>query len=126
MLLFDGVFLLREELFDRWDLRIFVSATFEKTLDRCRIRDQRRLISADEVEQRYRSRYIPSQQFYFETVRPAEHANIIVYNDDPLAAAMELPNTLIAATAALMSRIPRGGGATRPVVPGGGGQACLT
>jgi len=32
VLLFDGVFLLRKELFDRWDLRIFVSATFENAL----------------------------------------------------------------------------------------------
>ncbi len=31
VLLFDGVFLLRPELIDRWDLRIFVSAAFEET-----------------------------------------------------------------------------------------------
>ena len=83
VLLFDGVFLLREELFDRWDLRIFVSATFEKALDRSRIRDRTPLMSADEVEQRYRRRYLPSQQFYFEAARPTEHADIIVYNDEP-------------------------------------------
>ena len=40
VLLFDGVFLLRQELADRWDLRIFVSVPFEKTLDRARTRDQ--------------------------------------------------------------------------------------
>lgn len=83
VLLFDGVFLLRKELFDRWELRIFVSATFENALERSRIRDQTPLMSADEVEQRYRRRYIPSQQFYFETTRPSELADIIVYNDDP-------------------------------------------
>jgi uridine kinase len=89
VLLFDGVFLMRKELFDRWDLRILVSATFEKALDRSRIRDRTPLMSADEVEQRYRRRYIPSQQFYFETARPTEHANIIVYNDDPRRPAWE-------------------------------------
>jgi uridine kinase len=89
VLLFDGVFLLREELTDRWDLCIFVSATFENALDRSRIRDQTPLMSADEVEQRYRRRYMPSQQFYFETVRPTEHADIIVYNDDPRRPAWE-------------------------------------
>src|SRR5690349_4544357 len=89
VLLFDGVFLLRKELFDRWDLRIFVSATFENALDRSRIRDQTPLMSANEVEQRYRRRYIPSQQFYFETIRPTEHANIIVYNDEPRQPAWE-------------------------------------
>lgn len=90
VLLFDGVFLLRKELFDRWDLRIFVSASFEKTLARAWIRDQTPLISANEVEQRYRSRYIPSQQFYFATIRPAEHADIIVYNDEPLLPAWDV------------------------------------
>jgi len=89
VLLFDGVFLLRKELFDRWDLRIFVSATFEKALDRSRIRDQSPLMSADEVEQRYRRRYVPSQQFYLETIRPAEHADIIVYNEEPLQPAWQ-------------------------------------
>jgi hypothetical protein len=47
------------------------------------------LMSADEVEQRYRRRYIPSQQFYFETARPTEHADIIVYNDEPRRRAWE-------------------------------------
>jgi uridine kinase len=79
----------RKELINRWDLRIFVSATFENALDRSRIRDQTPLMSADEVERRYRRRYIPSQQFYFETARPAEHADIIVYNDDPRRPAWE-------------------------------------
>jgi uridine kinase len=88
-LLFDGVFLLRKELVDRWDLRIFVCATFEKALDRSRIRDRTPLMSADEVERRYRRRYIPSQQFYFETARPADHADIIVYNDEPRQPAWE-------------------------------------
>jgi len=89
VLLFDGVFLQRKELFDQWDLRIFVSATFETTVDRSRIRDQTPLMSANEAEQRYRRRYIPSQEFYFKTVRPTQHADVIVYNDVPLRPAWE-------------------------------------
>jgi hypothetical protein len=38
VLLFDGVFLLRPELIDRWDRRIFVSVPFEQTVDRARAR----------------------------------------------------------------------------------------
>ena len=38
--------------------------------------------SATEVERRHRERYRPSQQFYFDTVRPIEHADIIVQNDE--------------------------------------------
>ena len=83
VLLFDGVFLMRPELIDHWDLRIFVSATFERTLDRARTRDQTPSRSATEVERRYRSRYIPSQQFYATTVHSTDHAHVIVHNDNP-------------------------------------------
>ena len=40
VLVFDGVFLQRPELIDRWDLRIFVSTAFEETVDRALIREQ--------------------------------------------------------------------------------------
>lgn len=83
VLLYDGVFLLRPELIDQWDLSIFVSAAFEETLARARIRDQGPGKSATEVERRYRSRYMPSQQFYFDTSHPIDRADIVVHNDDP-------------------------------------------
>lgn len=82
VLLFDGVFLLRPELIERWDLRIFVSASFEQTVDRARIRDLQLYGSTADVERRWRERYIPSQQHYFETVRPTDLADIVVDNDD--------------------------------------------
>ena len=82
VLIFDGVFLMRPELIDRWDLRIFVSTALEKTMDSAVIRE-RRVSSPAEVERRWRERYIPSQQLYFATVRPTDHANIIVHNDEP-------------------------------------------
>jgi len=81
VLLFDGVFLLRPELRDRWDLRIFVSTAFQETVDRAITREQGAL-SAAEVERRWRDRYIPSQKLYFATVRPTDHADIVVHNDN--------------------------------------------
>ena len=90
VLLFDGVFLLRPELIDRWDLRIFVSAAFEETLARARIRDLAPLGSAARVEQRFRNRYLPSQQHYFDTVRPTDLADIVVHNDEPERPAWEV------------------------------------
>src|SRR5580700_5520634 len=83
VLILDGVFLLRPELTGRWDLTIFVSAAFEQILDRARTRDLARLGSAAEVERRFRTRYIPAQQLYFATAHPADHADIIVHNDEP-------------------------------------------
>jgi len=80
VLIFDGVFLMRPELTDRWDLRIFVSAAFEKTVERALIREQGTLSAAD-IERRWRERYIPSQRFYFAAVRPTDHADVVVHND---------------------------------------------
>jgi uridine kinase len=81
VLIFDGVFLLRPELRDRWDLRIFVSTAFQNTVDRALI-GERDALSAAAIERRWRERYIPSQQFYFTTARPADNADIVVHNDD--------------------------------------------
>jgi len=90
VLLLDGVFLLRPELIGRWDLSIFVSAAFEQILDRARIRDLARLGSTAEVERRFRTRYIPAQKLYLATARPADHADIVVYNDEPRRPAWEV------------------------------------
>ncbi|MGE6734509.1 cytidylate kinase family protein, partial [Streptomyces sp. NPDC059900] len=67
VLLFDGVFLLRPELIDRWDLRIFVSVPFEQTVARARERGAALAGStADtvQIERSWRHRYIPAQQLY--------------------------------------------------------------
>jgi uridine kinase len=82
VLVFDGVFLMRPELIDRWELRVFVSTALETTVDRAVIRE-RRVSSRADVERRWRERYIPSQQLYFARVRPTERADIIVHNDEP-------------------------------------------
>lgn len=83
VLLFDGVFLLRPELRDAWDLRIFVSIGFDEVLRRALHRDLELFGSEDEIERRYRNRYIPGQQLYLATVHPAELADLVVANDDP-------------------------------------------
>ena len=82
VLVFDGVFLMRPELVDRWDLRVFVSTALERTVDRAVFRE-RRVSSRADVERRWRERYIPSQELYFATVRPTDHVDIIVHNDEP-------------------------------------------
>lgn len=82
VLLFDGVFLLRPELIDRWDLRIFVSVPFEQTVDRARERATAPAgTDAADIERSWRNRYIPAQQLYFAVARPTDNADIIVDND---------------------------------------------
>ncbi|GIF78513.1 AAA family ATPase [Asanoa siamensis] len=82
VLVFDGVFLLRPELVDHWDLRVFVSTALEKTVDRAVVRE-RAVASRADVERRWRQRYLPAQQLYVDRVRPAERAHVVVHNDDP-------------------------------------------
>jgi uridine kinase len=82
LLLFDGVFLLRPEVFASWDLRIFVAADFDETLARALNRDVALFGSRAEVEHRYRRRYIPGQELYFAAARPTEAADFVVDNND--------------------------------------------
>jgi uridine kinase len=50
-----------------------------------RRRDTTLFGSADEVERRYRLRYIPGQELYIAEARPEEAADAVVVNDDPVA-----------------------------------------
>jgi uridine kinase len=90
VLVFDGVFLMRPELIDRWDLRVFVSTALEKTVDRAVTRE-RRVSSRADVERRWRERYIPAQEFYFAAVRPTDQVDIVVHNDEPQQPVWETP-----------------------------------
>lgn len=83
VLVFDGVFLLRPELADAWDFRIFVSVGSDEIVRRARIRDAGLFGSPDGAEQRYRTRYLPAQQHYLEIVHPDHLADVVVDNDDP-------------------------------------------
>jgi uridine kinase len=82
VLIFDGVFLLRPELIDRWELRVYVSTAFQRTVDRA-VRREQQVAAPAEVERRWRERYQPAQQLYADRVRPADRADVVLHNDDP-------------------------------------------
>jgi uridine kinase len=83
LLLFDGVFLLRPELDDLWEYRIFVDVPFEVTLARATRRDLALFGSAEAVVARYERRYIPGQRLYLREACPRERADVVVANADP-------------------------------------------
>ena len=83
VLVLDGVFLLRPELTTLWDYRIWVEVPFNVALHRARQRDVALFGSAEAVETRYHTRYIPAQHLYLETADPREQAEAIVENADP-------------------------------------------
>jgi uridine kinase len=77
LLIVDGIFLLRPELNDLWDFRIFVHVELEEAIRRGVERD------GAETEPLYRRRYVPGQRIYLEQVRPRELADVVVDNTAP-------------------------------------------
>ncbi len=83
ILILDGVFLQRPVLEQQWDFIIYVDISFDESLARAIKRDAPYLGSAQEVEERYRRRYIPGQQLYQAACQPKEKADVVIDNNDP-------------------------------------------
>ncbi len=77
----DGIFLLRPELNGHWDYRVFIDVDFSVALERALTRDLELFGSGEAVRERYRTRYIPGEQHYLDTVRPAGLADVVVGNN---------------------------------------------
>ena len=82
ILLFDGVFLLRDELRSFWDFSIFVHADFDEIARRAEARDRELMGGVETVRERYRTRYIPGQELYFNRCSPQEVADVVIDNTD--------------------------------------------
>ena len=83
ILLLDGVFLLRRELFDSWDFRVFVAAPFVETQRRAATRDSALFGSEAEERRRYAGRYVPGQRLYYALEHPQSKADAVLDNQDP-------------------------------------------
>jgi uridine kinase len=81
VLLFDGVFLLRPELFNFWDLKIFLEIDYDESLSRCLERDH---AEASKIKNLYSKRYIPGQKLYMIHCDPKRKADIVIDNSKPL------------------------------------------
>jgi uridine kinase len=86
VLIFEGIFSLRPDLREYWDLSIFLDVGFDETLKRNISRDQdlNRLNEAEEVERMYKLKYQPGQELYFKDAKPKSFANIVIDNADYL------------------------------------------
>jgi uridine kinase len=76
----EGVFLLRPELADLWDLRIYVDCGVDEILRRAAVRDSALL--GDRLEALYRARYLPAQDRYRAELDPQARADVVVDNTD--------------------------------------------
>jgi uridine kinase len=83
VLLFDGVFLLCDDLRGCWDLCIFVDVSPDEAVRRAVERDAELLGGAVEVRERYARRYLPGQQIYRGAASPETTADVVIDNNDP-------------------------------------------
>ncbi len=84
ILLFDGIFLMRPELNDLWDFRIFLEIGFDISLERAVRRNAESIASEEALRQRYEKRYISGQRLYLESVKPREIAEVVIVGEDYL------------------------------------------
>ena len=79
----DGVFLLRPELADVWDLTIFLAVDRAVALERAIVRDATRMDGVEAARARYASRYVPGETLYLEAVDPQARVDLVIDATDP-------------------------------------------
>jgi len=82
VILFDGIFMHRDELFKQWNLSIFLDISFETMLKRAIKRDLFFFGSEENVKKRYMEKYIPGEKIYLNSCKPKERANIVIDNNN--------------------------------------------
>jgi uridine kinase len=82
-LVLDGIFLLRPELADIWDLSVFLAVDRAVALERAIARDASRLGGEGATRLRYEARYVPGETIYLEAAEPAARADVVIENTDP-------------------------------------------
>jgi uridine kinase len=82
ILLFDGVFLCREELRNYWDLVIYVHISYKTGLTRAIRRDLHLSPDLAEIQSLYEARYFAGQRLYHAICDPKSYADVLVDNND--------------------------------------------
>ena len=80
VLIVEGIFLLRPELINYWDLKIYLDISDGEVLKRAIERDT---WEPEETRRRYLTRYIPGQYLYQTEANPLAQADIIIDNNEP-------------------------------------------
>jgi uridine kinase len=91
LVIVDGSFLQRPELFEHWDQRIFVDTSLAVARARGVARDAGQLGGRAEAESLYDERYHAAARIYLGAVRPHERATLVVQNDDPANPQLHFP-----------------------------------
>jgi len=80
VVLVDGVFLLRAELRDRWDLSIVLEASEEESMRRALARAGG---DSEELRRLNEARYIAGYRLYRDDAEPEKAADLVIDNNDP-------------------------------------------
>lgn len=80
VLLVDGVFALRPEIDDLWDLRIWIEVDAELALQRGALRDVAIEGGLDQARELHRDRYLASEAIYIDEIDPRTRADIVMDN----------------------------------------------
>jgi uridine kinase len=80
VLVFDGVFLLRPEIINHWDLKIYLDIDYSESMRREISRDRG---DREELRTLYEKRYIPGQKLYHIHANPKRHTDLIIENSNP-------------------------------------------
>ena len=86
VLVVDGVFLLRPELTDLWDLAVHLVLPDEEVVRRAAVRDP----GTD--PRLYLTRYLPAQRLYEAEARPRERADVVLDARDMSVASVRTPD----------------------------------
>ena len=87
ILVCDGIFLLRHELREHWDLSIFLDVSFEGACSRMAQRNG----SSPDINDPSNRRYIEGQKLYLQTCSPRANATIVINNENLYAPELLLP-----------------------------------
>lgn len=82
ILIFDGIFLFKDELLPYWDFKIYIEASFENTMRRAIQRDSDLFGGKDKVIELYKKRYIPGHEMYLSIYNPIEISDFAFNNDN--------------------------------------------
>ena len=82
ILVVDGTFLLRPELFDGWDIAIFLDTSDAESESRGIARDVALLGGMEATRQLYEQRYRPAYDLYEHACTPRDAADAVVDNED--------------------------------------------
>jgi len=82
ILIFDGIFLMRRELVNYWDFKIFLNISFKTALERALERDKEYFGDENILREKYEKRYFPGQELYLSDAHPGQIADIVINNND--------------------------------------------